>query len=74
VHIVARDPDLLRRFIALGFHPGLDPPRAPLGGLHDLTALLLAAFAQEGPETLTAAAAPAQPIAATGPVPAGDTP
>lgn len=74
VHIVARDPDLLARFISLGFHPGLDPPRAPLGGLHDLTALLLAVFAQEGPEALTAAAASAQHIAATGPIPAGNRP
>ena len=74
VHIVARDAELLARFTALGFHPGLEPPRAPLGGLHDLTALLLAAFAQEGPKTLTADTAPAKPIAATGPAPAWDIP
>ena len=28
VHIVARDAELLARFTALGFHPGLEPPRA----------------------------------------------
>jgi hypothetical protein len=48
VHIIARDPELLARFTALGFHPGLEPPRAPLGGLHDLTAMLLTALARAG--------------------------
>jgi len=48
VHIIARDPALLARFTALGFHPGLEPPRAPLGGLHDLTAMLLTALARAG--------------------------
>lgn len=46
VHIVSRDPALLKRFVEQGFHPGLNPPRQPLGGLHDLTAMLLRAFAQ----------------------------
>jgi hypothetical protein len=58
VHIVARDPELLARFIALGFHPGLEPPRATLGGLHDLTAMLLTALEQPGPAPMTAAVAP----------------
>lgn len=44
VHIVSRDPRLLARFIAQGFAPGLEPPRAPLGGLWDLTAMLLRGF------------------------------
>jgi hypothetical protein len=74
VHIVARDPELLERFSRLGFHPGLDPPRAPLGGFHDLTAMLLDAFSRDGPGTLTAGAAQASPMAAAGPVPPGDTP
>jgi hypothetical protein len=44
VHLITRDPDLLARFVALGFRPGLDPQRPTLGGLHELTALLLEAF------------------------------
>jgi hypothetical protein len=74
VHIVARDAALLARFAALGFYPGLEPPRAPLGGLHDLTALLLTAFAQDAPTTLTAGAAPAPPLAAATPAPTTGTP
>jgi hypothetical protein len=46
VHIVARDPELLKRFAEQGFRPGLNPPRQSLGGLHDLTGMLLHAFAQ----------------------------
>jgi hypothetical protein len=44
VHVITRDADLLARFVALGFRPGLEPRRPALGGLHDLTALLLKAF------------------------------
>ena len=44
VHLITRDPALLERFIALGFRPGLVPQRPSLGGLHELTALLLKAF------------------------------
>ena len=44
VHVITRDPELLARFVALGFQPGLEPRRPPLGGLHDLTALLLKTF------------------------------
>ena len=46
VHIVSRDTALLQGFVDQGFRPGLDPPRQPLGGLHDLTAMLLRGFAQ----------------------------
>ncbi|MBS1176689.1 MAG: sulfatase family protein [Proteobacteria bacterium] len=49
VHIVTRDAGLLARFVALGFKPGLDPARPVLGGLHDLTALLLKALAAPAP-------------------------
>jgi phosphoglycerol transferase MdoB-like AlkP superfamily enzyme len=48
VHIISRDPRLLERFIAQGFAAGLEPPRTPLGGMHELTAMLLQAF---GPVT-----------------------
>ncbi|AOF81083.1 sulfatase family protein [Methyloversatilis sp. RAC08] len=46
VHIVSRDPELLARFTAQGFHAGLEPPREARGGLHDLTTMMLRAFAQ----------------------------
>ncbi len=46
VHVITRDPQLLQRFVALGFRPGLEPTRPALGGLHDLTAILLKAFEQ----------------------------
>ncbi|MCU0921744.1 MAG: hypothetical protein MUF16_15670 [Burkholderiaceae bacterium] len=49
VHIVTRDAALLARFMALGFKPGLDPARPALGGMHDLTALLLKALAAPAP-------------------------
>jgi len=49
VHIISRDPQLLQRFIAQGFTAGLEPPRAPLGGMHELTAMLLQAFGPVAP-------------------------
>lgn len=61
VHIVTRDPELLERFVALGFTPGLEPKRPALGGMHDLTALLLQAFA--APLPLHAQPATAVPMA-----------
>ncbi|MFN9030165.1 MAG: sulfatase-like hydrolase/transferase [Betaproteobacteria bacterium] len=51
VHIVTRDPALIERFVALGFTPGLEPRRPVLGGMHDLTALLLRALAEPPPAT-----------------------
>jgi hypothetical protein len=44
VHIVTRDRALLQRFIAQGFVAGLTPERKPLGGMHDLTTMLLRAL------------------------------
>lgn len=52
VHIIGTDRALLRRFEALGFTPGLEPMQAPLGDMHELTDLLLAAF--DACETLPA--------------------
>jgi hypothetical protein len=49
VHIISRDPQLLERFIAQGFTVGLEPPRTPLGGMHELTAMLLKAFEPAAP-------------------------
>ncbi len=45
VHIISRDPALLARLAPFGFAPGMSPPRQPLGGMHDLTAVLLRVFA-----------------------------
>jgi hypothetical protein len=47
VHIVSRDPALLQRLAPFGFAPGMNPPRPPLGGLHDLTAVLLRVFSAQ---------------------------
>jgi hypothetical protein len=47
VHLITRDPEMLARFVALGFRPGLVPQRPALGGLHDLTGVLLQAFNAE---------------------------
>ncbi len=48
VHVVTRDPALLARFIAQGFKPGLEPvdsgSRGSLGGMHELTGIVLRAF------------------------------
>jgi hypothetical protein len=52
VHVVTSDRTLLQRFVAQGFTVGLDAPRAPIGGLHDLTGLALKAFADDAPRAL----------------------
>ena len=44
VHFISSRPDLIARFEALGFMPGLQPDRKPLGTLSDLTTWLLDAF------------------------------
>ncbi|HEX4919035.1 MAG TPA: sulfatase-like hydrolase/transferase [Limnobacter sp.] len=47
VFIVSSDPSLLKRFRAMGFSQGLTPAeRKPMGGLHDLTTVLLKGFGQ----------------------------
>lgn len=48
VHIVSRDPALLARFKAQGFQDGMAPARQPLAELHELTGMMLKAFAQPG--------------------------
>ena len=57
VHVVSRDPALLQRFVALGFHPGMEPPRPAVGTLHDFTGLLLCAFSSPGLEAAVCPAA-----------------
>ena len=52
VHVIARDPELLAPFVARGFAAGMEPPRRPLGALHELTAIMLEAFAGGSPGPL----------------------
>lgn len=49
VYLVSKNERLLQRFVMMGYHSGVEPSRAPLGGLHDLTDHLLQAFSAEGP-------------------------
>jgi hypothetical protein len=49
VHVVSRDAALLARFEAHGFAPGLEPPRRSLGGMHELTGMLMEAFSAATP-------------------------
>jgi hypothetical protein len=58
VHVIARDPALLARFTAQGFRAGMEPGGEALGGLHDLTAMMLRAFG-DAPMGPTAPAGPA---------------
>jgi hypothetical protein len=46
VHIVTRDAALLARFVASGFKAGVEQREPSLGGLHDLTGLMLRGFAK----------------------------
>jgi hypothetical protein len=62
VHIVTRDPELLARFVALGFTPGLTPQRPALGGMHDLTGVLLRALAEPLPLQAQLGAFQADPL------------
>jgi len=49
VHVISSDPQLLQRFVEQGFVAGLEPPRTPLGGMHELTGMLLQAFGPVAP-------------------------
>jgi Sulfatase len=44
VHVISDDQALIDGFIAQGFVPGLVPKRPALGGMHQLTSMLLKAF------------------------------
>jgi hypothetical protein len=48
---VSTNAELLRRFEALGFRPGLTPARPILGGMHQLTQVLLDALDGRLPTT-----------------------
>ena len=61
VYLVSRNERLLQRFVTMGYRPGVEPPRAVLGGLHDLTDHLLQAFSAEGPGSRTTRLAVSRP-------------
>jgi len=44
VHVIGTNARVLERLVAAGFRPGLEPAHPTLGGMHELTALLLKAF------------------------------
>ena len=44
VHIISSNTELLQRFVARGFKPGLEPAEPRVGALFDFTRLLLEAF------------------------------
>lgn len=46
-HLVTRDAALLQRFVDMGFSRGVEPARAPLGAMHELTAMMLRAFGDD---------------------------
>jgi hypothetical protein len=48
VHVIGSNPQLMRRLVEQGFRPGLEPQRPALGAMHDLTRVLLHAFASNG--------------------------
>jgi hypothetical protein len=56
VHVIASRPEVLAALQRAGFEPGLTPRGAALGPMHELTSLLLDAFA--GDPILSDAAAP----------------
>lgn len=70
VHVIARDPALLAPFVARGFGYGMEPPRRSLGAMHELTSILLDAFAgTRVPTGNLLSAAPAHHPGAQSPVP-----
>ena len=48
VHVITSNAELLRRFTARGFRPGLEPERPVLGAMHEFTQVLLDAFDGRG--------------------------
>ncbi len=48
VHIISSNHDLLQRFVAQGFKPGLEPSVPRIGAMFDLTRMLLQAFDSAG--------------------------
>jgi phosphoglycerol transferase MdoB-like AlkP superfamily enzyme len=57
VHIIASRPELLDRFFARGFRPGMHPPRQAISKMHELLPTLLEVFGSSPIETTGQAAA-----------------
>jgi hypothetical protein len=51
VHVISANPELLQRFTARGFRPGLEPAEPRIGKLFDFTRLLLDVFDSGTPRT-----------------------
>ena len=51
VHIISSNTELLQRFVARGFRPGLEPAEPRVGALFDFTRLLLDVFDSGAPKT-----------------------
>ena len=56
VHIIGTNAELRDRLVAAGFRQGIEPMYPSLGGMHELTPLLLKAFDGHGVATVTRAA------------------
>lgn len=53
VHIISANAELLQRFVARGFKPGLEPTEPRVGALFDFTRLLLDVFDSGAPKAAT---------------------
>jgi hypothetical protein len=67
VQVFSRDPDLIGAFQAAGFHAGVTPGPAALGGIDELGPLLLRVLDSPSPIPLAAARAEPMPGADDGP-------
>jgi Sulfatase len=56
VHIIGTNAELRDRLVAAGFRQGIEPMHPTLGGMHELTPLLLKAFDGRGVASVTRAA------------------
>jgi len=56
VHVIGTNVRLLERLVVAGFWPGIEPAQSTLGGMHELTALLLDAFDGDAAARATQAA------------------
>ena len=56
VHVIGANAALRERLVAAGFRQGIEPKHPTLGGMHELTPLLLKAFDGHGMTTAAHAA------------------
>ena len=50
VHVITRRQDIMDALLGSGFSPGMIPRRPAIAAMHELTAMLLRAFASDSPE------------------------